>query len=312
MPGGGKNATRASSHKMKKARFIINASVGGHELLTRVEGIIGYLIMNQVINHVDVAFTHHQKDAMVEAEKMRKGEYDFVAVVGGDGTIHDAINGVMIGGSETPIAIISAGTANYLARLLEIKGDKESFCRMIMAMNMLEVDVGRVNDRYFINSAACGLLANGAFQTSMESKMVLGRMAYIIQGARSVPKNFSTARLRFQSEEFSGEKDVMLFVARNAGTMYGGKKVDARKMMSDGLLDILIVEKMDVMKVSALFYKFMRGEPPEGDGVTFFRTKSLDVEQIDGKPLILDFDKERFGHLPIHLEVLQKALRIIV
>lgn len=297
---------------MKKAKFIINASVGGQEMLSRVESIIGYLIMNQIVNHVDVAYTHKENDAMMEAKKMQKDEYDFVAVVGGDGTIHDVINGIIKGENDTPIAIISAGTANYFARLLELKNDKESFCKMIMQMNILEVDAGKINDQYFINSAACGMMANGAFETSLQSKVVLGRLAYFVEGARVMPKQIKMTKLKFTSKEFSGTKDVMLFIARNAGTMYGNKSIDPKEMMTDGYMDILIVEKMDIMKLSALFLKFMRGDHLDAQGVTFFQTKSLDVEQVGGKPLILDFDKERFGALPVHMEVVPKILKFIV
>lgn len=299
---------------MRKAKFIINPSSGRQNILGNIESIIGGLILNQIVNHVDVAYTNKENDATLEAMKMHPGEYDFVVAVGGDGTVHDVINGVISGGNHTPVAVISSGTANSFANLLDLVSDRNAFCRMIKNFNTMEIDVGKINDRFFVNSAAGGLWANTGFTTPKESKAVLGRMAYYIEGARELPKHmFKTVRLKFESESFCGEKDVLLFVIRNAGNMTGNKDVDTRQILTDGYLDVLIVEKMGLMKLPGLFFKFMQGEHLNQPGMIYFKTKSLDIINKDkDASLIVDFDGERFGELPIHVEAVQKAVRIIV
>ena len=298
---------------MKKAKFIINAAVGKQDVLYKIESIIGCLILNQVVNHVDVAYTHKENDAMIEAMKMQKGEYDFVTAVGGDGTVHDVINGVIRGCNETPVAVISAGTANSFASLLNLANDRDSFCKMCMKMKTISIDVGKINDKYFVNSAACGTLAGNAFETSVQSKAVFGKMAYFIEGAKSMPKQkMKTVKLKFSSKEFNEIKETALFVARNSGSLYGNKNGDVTKMMTDGYLDILIVEKIDLINIPGLFIKFMQGDHLNASGITYFRTKSLDVSQESGQPLTIDFDKERYGQLPVHIESVKKAVKIII
>ena len=76
--------------------------------------MIGKLIMDQIVNHVDVFYTEKQDDAKNEAMSMKKGEYDFVVAIGGDGTLNEVVNGVALGKNETPIAVISAGTVNIV------------------------------------------------------------------------------------------------------------------------------------------------------------------------------------------------------
>ena len=143
---------------MKKAKFIINAAVAKSGAMNQIESYIGCLILNRVVNHVDVAYTYKENDGMIEAMKMQKGEYDFVTAVGGDGTVHDVINGVICGGNETPIAIISVGTSNNFANLLKMPDNRDAFCKMIMGMKTMDIDVGKINDKYFVNSAVMVVL----------------------------------------------------------------------------------------------------------------------------------------------------------
>ena len=75
-----------------KAKFIINPSSGKQNFLKSIESIVGCLVLNQVVDHIDVVYTKKVGDALEEARKIRKGEYDFVVSVGGDGTLNDVVN----------------------------------------------------------------------------------------------------------------------------------------------------------------------------------------------------------------------------
>ena len=115
-----------------KAKFIINPSSGKQNFLKSIESVVGCLVLNQVVSQVDVVYTKQQGDALSEAKNIKKGEYDFVVSVGGDGTLNDVVNGLMEGGSETPLALISVGTANDFAQYAKPPQTPEAFCKMIM------------------------------------------------------------------------------------------------------------------------------------------------------------------------------------
>ena len=78
-----------------KAKFIINPSSGKQNFLKSIESVVGCLVLNQVVNQVDVVYTKQEGDALAEAKNIKKGEYDFVVSVGGDGTLNDVVNGLM-------------------------------------------------------------------------------------------------------------------------------------------------------------------------------------------------------------------------
>lgn len=298
---------------MKKAKFIINAYSVKEEVLKFTESVIGCLSMNRIVNKVDVVYTHKPQDATAEAAKMVKGEYDFVTVVGGDGTVHDVINGVLLSGNETPIAVIMAGTANNFANFLQLKNSKASFCKMIKDFQTIEADVGKINQQYFVNTAGYGVGVSAYADTPMENKAVFGKLAYFMEGVASASKNRDkTVRLRYQSKEFSGTMDTALFIIRNAGNFFGTKEKNGRKLLQDGYLDVLIVERRQLLKLPGFILRLGQGERMNYPGVKYFQTKALDIEMEDGEELNIDFDKERFGHLPVHIEAVSKAVKILV
>lgn len=298
---------------MKKAKFIINLVSGDNGLLNHIEAIIGCLILNQIVNRVDVAYTYKENDAMNEAKKMQPGEYDFVVAVGGDGTLHDVVNGVMAGENKTPIAVIGAGTANSFAGTLKLPSDKVQFCRMIKRFKTMETDIGRIDGSYFINAAAGGMLTSAMYKTPNENKAVFGKAAYMLEGAKILPKQgFKSTRLEIIADGFYKKGDISLFVVKNAGNATGNKDVDIRKFMTDGLLDVLVVEKMNVFKLPRLFLKFMQGEHLNYPGISYFQTKTIDIRNVGADNLTVDFDKEKFGKLPVHIEAVHKAVKIIV
>lgn len=298
---------------MKKAKFIINLISGDNSVLNQIESIIGCLVLNQIVNHVDVVYTHKENDAMNEAKKMLPGEYDFVVSVGGDGTLHDVVNGVLAGKNKTPIAVFGSGTANSFVKTLGLPVEKTAFCRMIKGFKTLPTDVGRIDERYFINAAAGGVMMSAMYKTSSANKAVFGRAAYMIEGAKVLPKQmFKSSKLEIIADNFYKQGDVSLFVVKNAGNATGNKDVDIAGTMTDGLLDVLIVEKMNVFRLPGLFLKFMQGEHLNESGISYFQTRFIDIKNLENDSMTVDFDKEKFGQLPVHIEAVPKAVKIII
>lgn len=314
MKNAGKNDTKETKNDMKRAKFIINEAASDKEILNYTESVVGCLMMNQIVNHVDVVYTNKAEDALKEAQKMVEGEYDFATAVGGDGTVHDVVNGVITGENHTPVAIIPGGTANDFANFLGLGGSKQSFCRMIKSFETIKMDAGKVNDRYFINSAGAGLGINSAFDTSMRSKAVLGKLAYALQSARSVSgRNMtSKARLKFTAKEFTGSMDTSVLMIRNAGSMAGGSSKNPIQTLTDGYLDVLALGTMDLLKSPGVLFKLRQGKMIDHPGIKYFRTKAVDIEKEDDRLFNLDFDKERFGPLPVHIECVPEAVQILV
>ena len=296
-----------------KAKFIINPSSGKQNFLKSIESIVGCLVLNQVVDHIDVVYTKKVGDALEEARKIRKGEYDFVVSVGGDGTLNDVVNGLLEGGSETPLAVLSMGTANDFAQYAKPPQTPEAFCRMIMEFKIRKIDVGKINDRYFINRVSGGFGANVNDKVSQESKAVLGKLAYYMEGALDFSKKgMETVRIRLDSKQFQGERDVLSFVVLNTCAGFGIYQGMPDKDMQDGVLDVLIVKKMALGQVSILGLRALTRKMTNHPKVKHFQTKRIRIESASKEDVSVDFDGQTFGNLPIDLSIVPGALKLIV
>ena len=298
---------------MKKAKFIINPSSGRQNFLKNIEGMIGKLIMDQIVNHVDVFYTEKQDDAKNEAMSMKKGEYDFVVAIGGDGTLNEVVNGVALGLNETPIAVISAGTVNDFANYLSLPQGIDEFCDLIRDFNIKEVDLGRIDGTYFMNVLAGGLLSDVGYKVPKELKAIFGKMAYYVECAKDIPKNlFHSIPISVKTEEFSKECECLLFIVANSQSVGGFRNAAPLASVSDGLLDVLILKKVEVAQLSNLLLKIVQGDHINHPNVEYFQTKKIHIDILDDSKVVVDYDGECFGELPVTIEVVPKAVKIIV
>lgn len=114
-----------------KGLFIINPSSGKQNIESTLKEIMANLVLNQISPHIDVFYTQKKNDARDRAAQLKPGEYDYVVSVGGDGTLNEVTNGLILSGSDTPLAIISAGTVNDFATYMKLPQTAEDFCQMI-------------------------------------------------------------------------------------------------------------------------------------------------------------------------------------
>ena len=186
-----------------KGLFIINPSSGKQNIESTLREIMANLVLNQITSHIDVFYTQKKNDAKNRAAQLKPGEYDYVVSVGGDGTLNEVTNGLILSGSNTPLAIISAGTVNDFATYMKLPQTAEDFCRMIEEFQTKKVDIGKVNNEYFINVLAAGMLTDIAYKVPKDKKAVLGKMAYYLEGVKEFPKQLAqNMTLSFHSKEF--------------------------------------------------------------------------------------------------------------
>ena len=190
-----------------KGLFIINPSSGRQNFIDKIKEIAGMLVIDQICNTIDVFYTEKQDDALNKAAALEKGQYDFVVAVGGDGTLNEVINGVVLSQSNTPVAVISAGTVNDFATYLNLPQTPKEFCDMIADFYFKKGDVGKVNEKYFINVVAAGLLSDTGFKVSKDKKAVMGKLAYYLEGAAELPKQFGKSwKMKFITDDKTVEE----------------------------------------------------------------------------------------------------------
>ncbi|NMB08261.1 MAG: YegS/Rv2252/BmrU family lipid kinase [Tissierellia bacterium] len=294
---------------MKRAKIICNPSSGRQIIQKRVDYLTNLLLDEGYI--VSKFNTQKKDDAMKETMKACSEDWDFIIACGGDGTVNEVAKGIVKSERKIPVAILSAGTVNDFANHMGLPRNMDDFFQMIENENIKEVDLGKVNEEYFVNVAASGLLTNVGYQVQPEAKAVFGRMAYYIEGVREIPRQkFEPVKVEFISEEYSREEDILLFLISNSASIGGFKMLAPDANVSDGYLDVVIIKKSEVGDLAQIFVNIFRGEHIHHPNVEYFKTKKLIVNTSED--ITIDIDGEYGGKLPATFEVVSNGFKIFV
>lgn len=299
-----------------KGLFIINPSSGKQNIESMLKEITSTLILEQISPQIEVFYTEKKDDAKNRAAELKPGEFDYVVSVGGDGTLNEVANGLILSQSHIPLAIISAGTVNDFATYMKLPQTADGFCKMIKEFQTKAVDVGKVNNEYFINVLAAGMLTDIAYKVPKDKKAVLGKMAYYLEGVKEFPKQLAqNMTLTFESKEYNDTQDIMVFLVANSKSVGGFADAAPLASVSDGYLDVLIIKKMGLLtEAPDLIIKFFQGEHPKHPAIEYFQTKELHVLPTEKTAEIaIDYDGEILEEgLPVDISIVPEALNLII
>ncbi|MEG0277140.1 MAG: diacylglycerol kinase family lipid kinase [Coprobacillus sp.] len=296
---------------MKTCLFIINPSSGTKTIQKKLDKMIGQMVLQQIINHVDIFYTEKKDDAYYRCLDIQESDYDFIVSVGGDGTVNEIINGLVEKKIKTPLAILPGGTVNDFANHLKLPLTPKNFIKMIKDMNIISVDIGNVNGRYFANVLAGGMFSDISFQVSKGEKEIFGPIAYYLSGIRQLPSQLSThlhLKIKTENEEF--EEDARLFMITNTSQVGGFKDIAPHANIQDGQMDLLIIKKCSTPELISILKDYTFTSHTNSKFTHYLQAKDIYIEC--DKDIIYDIDGEEGTSLPIHVTVEELALNLII
>ena len=291
------------------ARVICNPSSGGgaydpNELRAEFDGY-----------ELDWVQTEGPGDASEAAREWPEG---LLIVAGGDGTINDAVNGLGKAGfpEGVTLGILPAGTGNDLAATLCIPDDPDEAEDVIRQGRVRTLDVARVRsegieERFFINVATGGLGAEISDANEGELKKRWGKLSYL-RASLEVAKDFDVKELDLYLDGELHRARAVNIVVGNCRFAGGGWLAAPRANPEDGLLDVVIIEKLGLADLLQLAPASMaRADYLGKEGVFSARAREIRVET---QPPGLDFtvDGEVVGDEPARFSVVPAALKVIV
>ncbi|MBC7789310.1 MAG: lipid kinase YegS [Anaerolineae bacterium] len=238
---------------------------------------------------VDPRITWEKGDAERFAREGAESGLDAVIAFGGDGTVNEVVNG--LSGSKVPLGIIPLGTANDFARQTGIPDDVGQAMDVILHHDPMQIDTAELNGRRFLNVSTGGVGAEATAETPLGAKEALGPLAYAITGMRKF------ADLRPYSGHFIGPRfelrtKFLLFAVSNGRMTGGGTLVTPNALVTDGLLDVCIVEAQPRADFAKLLLKVRKGEHIGEEGVHYTQVESMTITtrrtvsvNLDGEPL---------------------------
>ena len=283
---------------------------------------ISRLLKSDGISHLCV-LTEYRNHACELTDKLIREGYRKIAVVGGDGTMNEVVNGIFqqnqVPSSDITLGMIPVGTGNDWCRSFGIPFDYKEAVKILANENTFLQDTGKISyfrgdepmNRYFINIAGMGYDALVANKTNLsKEKGKGGPMTYLFYVFTSLFQyRFIDAVIEVEGKQvFRGEIFSMnVGICRYSG---GGMLQVPAAVPDDGLFDITLIKKAPKWLVIRYAHKLYDGSLVHLPFINTYRGDSVRVRSA-GK-IFLEADGESLGHSPFVYEILPKSLRVVV
>lgn len=262
--------------------FIVNPEAGRGTAAKRLPRL-EKLLREKEVDH-EIRQTTGPGDATVMAGEMRR-DFDLVAVFGGDGTMNEALNGLV--GGETPMAVIPIGTGNDFARSAGLPMKLGPALDNLIGGRPRTVDLGVFNgERYFVNTVGIGFDAYANIQ-SRKIKKLRGTAVYVVAVFKTL-RQWSSVPMKIEMDNDSVEGLSYLTCIAGGWAIGGGLSLAPDAKIDDGLFDICHVSDISSMKIVWNFPKLTNGKVEELEEVTIYRSKKVKVTSEEPLPMHID------------------------
>ncbi|HET8586648.1 MAG TPA: diacylglycerol kinase family protein [Candidatus Limnocylindria bacterium] len=242
-----------------------------------------------------------------------------VVAVGGDGTVQEAINGIMAGPSarRPVLGVLAAGSGNDLARSLRLPRARHEALAVAVNGDPIAIDVAEAADasgrrRHFASAGGTGFDAQVAHAMARpRGRWQRGRVGYLLSTLAEL-RRYRNARLSLRWEDgtagsVEAELRALMVAFANGAYYGGGMRIAPEARLDDGLLDLCIVGDITRREAVRQLPGLYRGAHVTHPAVRMARAGRL---EIDGEPSAVHLDGEPFGQLPLRVTVRPRALGV--
>jgi diacylglycerol kinase (ATP) len=304
------DANRTIERVQNALLVIVNPTAGGG----RAARIVPWL-RDRLAARPDarVEVTGRAGDAERWAAGFERADTGRIVAVGGDGTVQEAVNGIMAAGNDgTSLGIVPVGTGNDLARSLGLPRDPAAAWTVAVGRGERPIDLMRATSgdgrrRWFGSAGGIGFDAQVASAMATRSAWQRGRAAYLVTTLSEL-RRFENRSVELTLDGVATTARV-LFVAVANGEYYGGgMRIAPGARTDDGMLDLCVVGNVSRVTALAQLANLYRGTHVHHPQVEMRRARSV---AISGEPATLvHLDGEPFGSLPVHIELRPACLLV--
>jgi diacylglycerol kinase (ATP) len=294
-----------------KPVFIINPTAGRGQAGRRTGAVSQRLREYGLISPV-WHYTQSAGDALRLTRQAISDGASLVVAVGGDGTLHEVVNGLL--GSQATLGVIPFGTGNDFARALGLFGDLDKACRAIVLGDTRLIDIGTIEGegtggpKHFLAIAGMGFDACTARTVNTGIKHLSGASAYV-WGAILTARRFEPFRFTLTLDGGAARQGMAMFISiANTATTGGGMKIAPGAQIDDGLLDICLVEEVGKLQLLWQMTKVFEGAHVKHPAVTILRASRVTVEAEPPQPLLID--GEVCGTTPAKVTIQSRILPV--
>ena len=296
---------------MDKWFVIINPKSGKYS--KKIKNLL--FLLNELTLPYEIHYTAHKNHEIALVNKATKKGFNKFISVGGDGTLHHIVNGVLmqecIPVEKIKIAVIPIGTGNDWVKQYEIPQNIFSAIKIINANKTVRQDIGKIVKGskiiYFNNSAGIGF--DGFVVKKINKKY--GALSYFIASIISIfSYKKSTLKFSFNNQEIVA-KTLMTTIGlcRFSG---GGMQLTHQPDPNDGLFDVTIIKNISIFSLFLNIKKMYNAKLNQHKKVTSFKTESIKIKLISGDKPYVQADGELIGQRDFTVTILKNAIQFVV
>jgi len=292
--------------------LFINPTAGRGRAGKRQQGI------RELFAAADVALRIHQSEAVGDMEERVRRFVDEggrrLVVVGGDGSVHESVNGIMRADGNAALGVIPSGTGNDFAKACEIPLDWALATRQITTriredQALRHIDVGVMNDRYFANGAGIGLDAK-VTQIARSYRWPIGDFVYLFAIFAAMRDGIATPEFRIVADGETREGPVTLASVANGAWIGGMFHIAPSASNNDGSLDLVIADPVTRRRVLGLLPKLMNGTHLGEKEVSHVHVRDVSIESSEPVPSHLDGEVQPM-QTAFEISILPRALALL-
>lgn len=289
---------------VRKLALIVNPVAGGGRPARALPEVLAALEAKGLEHRFEYTKSlEHARELAVEAV----GNGEVAVAFGGDGLIGAVAGAVKY--TDGVVGVLPGGRGNDLCRVLGIPRRPVAACGVLASGVERELDLGEAGDRTFAGIASCGF-DSVVNQIANETRVVRGGPVYALALVRALPRwksaRFEVTLDRGTPREFTGYS----VAAANSKQFGGGMLLAPNASLTDGLLDVVIIEDMRKLRFLRLAPMVFSGRHVRQRGVDVLRAREVHISASE--PFVLYADGEPTVELPATIRVLPGAVRIIV
>lgn len=224
-----------------------------------------------------------------------KDEENIIYVVGGDGTLTRTLPGII--GTRNKLGIIPSGSGNDTYKAIKMLPNGET-----------QIDLGKINNTYFINVACTGIDAEVANNLDKIKNTIIPTSQLYNASIVYTFIHYKFKKVRFTTDIKTFESDYSIISVCNGGYYGGGFNIAPKSMLTDGILDIYYVEKMPKLKMIPLLLKMKNGKHEGKRKIHKFRTSHIELELEE--EITFNIDGEKLTDNKFIIDILPKAITV--
>lgn len=293
-----------------------NAGSGGEARRRKLDSARQVFVKRGI--EVALAETRGPGEATELAARASEDGRQLVIACGGDGTVNEVVNGLASreNGHRVPLALLPAGTANVLAKELDLSWDIPRAAEQLVNGEIRDLPLGLATPleqpekkRYFLSLAGAGPDGQISYALDLDLKARFGILAYWWQGVREVFA-YKFPQFRITSPDLAVDASLVI-VGRTKH--YGGPfKITTRADLYEERFELLALTTQSGFRYLSYLPQLWFGDLRKCEGVHFWKTDRLVCEPLGDGPVYTQVDGEPMARLPVEFRIVPRALRLLV